>query len=356
MSERQELLESIAQTTSDYRLGEIEAVSPEHVDKWIRQFPDDVQLPMLEELDHVLKQTYFSKKRMIDLLEGWLESSSGDCDFWRGQHFLNIQLSGNSQKDLLAILDDILEAKCGFNTAMCGTTDGGFFYFDDVLFSGSRVLKDLQAWIAKDAPAQAIILIVVLAAYSSGYLWVEKNLKKIIASSGKKIDINILPLRIIENRKDCAENSEVLWPTDLPNDPDLMAYLDLPQKFPFMTRPAGGNLGPFSSEQSRQLLERELLLAGVKIRATSNDPNDDLRPLGHNKFGFGFGSMIVTFRNCPNTCPLALWWGDPDADTTSPLSKWYPLFRRKTYSENLNAEILSWLQNLKRKNDGSTTN
>jgi len=64
MSERQEQLESIAETASDYRLGEIEAISPEHVDKWIRQFPDDVQLPMLRELDYVLKQTYFSKKRV----------------------------------------------------------------------------------------------------------------------------------------------------------------------------------------------------------------------------------------------------------------------------------------------------
>jgi hypothetical protein len=33
----------------------------------------------------------------------------------------------------------------------------------------------------------------------------------------------------------------------------------------------------------------------------------------------GFGSTIVTFRNCPNNCPLVLWAGHP----------WYPLFPRK---------------------------
>jgi hypothetical protein len=33
----------------------------------------------------------------------------------------------------------------------------------------------------------------------------------------------------------------------------------------------------------------------------------------------GFGSTIVTFRNCPNNAPLAFWAGDP----------WYPLFPRK---------------------------
>jgi hypothetical protein len=34
----------------------------------------------------------------------------------------------------------------------------------------------------------------------------------------------------------------------------------------------------------------------------------------------GFGSTLVTFRNCPNNCPLAFWAGYP----------WYPLFQRKT--------------------------
>lgn len=168
----------------------------------------------------------------------------------------------------------------------------------------------------------------------------EKNLKRIIASSGKKIEIKVAPLKIIENRKG-NENSEVLWPTDLPDDLDIKAYL------PFEARPVSGNLGPFSSEQGRQLLERELFSAGMKIRAASKSPDADLRPLGRNKFGLGFGSMIVTFRNCPNTCPLALWWGDPDADTTSPLSKWYPLFKRKTYNESLVAEIRMLIEQMK---------
>jgi hypothetical protein len=315
-----------------------------------------VQLPLLQEFDHFLKQTYFSKKRVIDLLEERLMPDARDSDFWRKMHFLNIQQNGNSQKDLLIIFNGILEAKCGFNMTESGLTGDAFFYLDDVLFSGSRILKDLQAWITKDAPGQAIIYIVVLVAYCSGYYWLEKNLNKKIASSGKDIKIKILPLEFMENRKDYRENSEVLWPSDMPDDPELKAFLELPQKFPFVTRPTGGNLGPFSSEQGRQMLEREFLLAGVKIRAVSSDPDDDLRPLGYNKFGFGFGSMIVTFRNCPNTCPLALWWGNPDAATTSPLSKWYPLFRRKTYNENLNAEILLWLQNLKSTNVGNTTN
>ncbi|WP_449265039.1 phosphoribosyltransferase-like protein, partial [Escherichia coli] len=48
------------------------------------------------------------------------------------------------------------------------------------------------------------------------------------------------------------------------------------------------------------------------------------RPLGHITLDtLGFGSLIVTFRNCPNNAPLALWVGEP----------WYPLFPRTTNSQ-----------------------
>ncbi len=49
----------------------------------------------------------------------------------------------------------------------------------------------------------------------------------------------------------------------------------------------------------------------------------------------GFGSLVVTFRNCPNNAPLALWVGDP----------WYPLFPRTTNSQ---AEIVRLFRDLTR--------
>jgi hypothetical protein len=79
------------------------------------------------------------------------------------------------------------------------------------------------------------------------------------------------------------------------------------------------------------LIERELLMAGVRIRAGCQNPKKVMRPLGFGHFGLGFGATIVTYRNCPNNCPLALWWGDPDA-TSGPFH-WYPLLPRKTYEQ-----------------------
>jgi len=113
----------------------------------------------------------------------------------------------------------------------------------------------------------------------------------------------------------------------------LKAYMAEETKFPFKPRTPGGKCEHdiFSSEEGRQLLERELLMAGMRIRSFSQNPNRALRPLGFSPFGLGFGSTIVTYRNCPNNAPLALWWGDPEKPKSHPFSKWCPLVPRKTY-------------------------
>ena len=61
MSKRGDLLESIANTVADYRTGEIPEPTPNHVDRWISQFNEAVQVSLLREIDHVFKKTHFSK-------------------------------------------------------------------------------------------------------------------------------------------------------------------------------------------------------------------------------------------------------------------------------------------------------
>ena len=86
MVERKNLLASIANTIKDYRAGEIAEPTHEHVDRWIKQFSDDVQVPMLRELDHVFKQTYVSRsqaQRLFAKIAG-----SFPRDFWKAAHIL----------------------------------------------------------------------------------------------------------------------------------------------------------------------------------------------------------------------------------------------------------------------------
>lgn len=342
MTERQRLLESIAATTVDYRTGELAAPTPAHVDRWIRQFDDIVQVPLLREINHVFNRTYFNKERVAAFFNGLVNDEGivgrNPREFWENAHFLNIQQNGHSQQEILELFDEKLAEQCGLNIADCGRDGGDFLYLDDVIFSGNRIGNDLTAWINNCAPTNAIIHVVVIAIHSSGEYQLEKRLKQVIKDSGKNIDVHYWRIENIENRNYYRFNSEVLWPATIPNDDLVANYMALPHKFPFEARSAGGALGPFSSEAGRQLLESEFLKAGAKIRSLSQHPKDVMRPLGFSPFGLGFGSMIVTYRNCPNNCPLALWWGDPHA-VSGPFH-WYPLFPRKTYNQGPNLHAI----------------
>ncbi len=343
MTERQTLLESIAATTADYRAGDLPAPNADHVDRWIKQFDAAVQLPMLRELDHVFKKTYLSKKKIDEYLAGAFGTKklagSNPCDFWKRANFLRNQQNGNSQEELLALLDDILESKCGFKTGVCGAPGGDFIYLDDAIFSGSRVGNDLERWIVESAPERAAVHVIVLAIHTLAEYQVGRRLRSVSDAQRKEISIKFWHAIVLENRKASRKDSQVLWPAQLPDEESVRTYMALPHKFPFEVRPLGGNAEQFSSEQGRSLLERELLLAGLKIRGHCETPKNILRPLGFSPFGLGFGSMIVTYRNCPNNSPLALWWGDPCASRSSPLSKWYPLFARKTYQKPIVFEV-----------------
>ena len=290
---------------------------------------------MLRELDHVFKQTYFNLKNVTDYLRGLVRAEKlvGDdpCAFWRRTNFLEIQCGGNSQVEMLALFNEVLREQCGFEIKDCGHPDGDYIYLDDILFSGSRVGNDLDPWIRTLAPSKANIHVVVLAMHTLGDYLLGKRLDQTVKESGKSVKLHYWRALVIENRKYHRNNSDVLWPIEMPEDAATKAYASIPQKFPLEFRVAGGKLGPFSSESGRQLLEREFLIAGVKIRSLSQHPKDVLRPLGFSPFGVGFGSLIATFRNCPNNCPLALWWGDPSA-TSGPFH-WYPLLQRTTNSQ-----------------------
>ena len=337
MKEISELLNSFATRIADYRAGELPSPSPDHVERWLRQFPKNIQLPLLRELAHVLGVTYFTRSFVEIFLDRLIlnRNLTGDnpCEFWRRTALLDIQQNGNSQKEMLALFARSLLRQCGFSVAPRREATDQYVYLDDVLFTGSRIGSDLVRWIAEDAPSRATVDIIVIATHSLGEWQCKERLAKEAQAQGKMIQVRFWKAISFENRKKYRDSSEVLWPAILPVDDQLQRYMGQESRFPFEARAVGGRPRNeiFSSEQGRQLLEQELLRAGMRIRSYSRNPSSAMRPLGFSGFGLGFGSTIVTFRNCPPNCPLALWWGDPEADTSSPLSRWYPLFPRKTY-------------------------
>lgn len=327
MAERDDLLASIAATTADYREGERNAPTPQHVNQWVSQFEAAVQVPILREMDHVLKRTYFSKKTVSEFLTGLIRNEGlvGDDPhvFWKSANFLDIQQGGGSQHDLLSLFDGRLKAELGFGVSDCGGGDT-FIYIDDAVFTGGRVKADLTPWVSNVAPQNSKLHVIAIAIHEGFYY----NRDKIVGAAnaaGKAIDIKWWRLAMFENRKINRNSSDILWPVEIPNEQNTLAYVGRMQHQPVL-RTAGqtGGLNIFSSDEGRQLLEREFLKAGAYIRTICPNLPEIERPLGHSYLEtLGFGSTLVTYRNCPNNAPLALWAGQP----------WYPLFPRKTNAD-----------------------
>lgn len=338
MSERQVLTASIATTIRSYREGEIQMPDEAHVDRWASQFTPEQQLAFLREFNHVIGQTFVSKQTISEFLGRLVTNrqltGADPKAFWRKAVLLQIQQAGNSQEEMNRLFTAGLleQLKVNIQSRSTGATHH-YIYLDDALFSGDRIASDLEAWVANSAPQQARVTVIVIASHTHGQHWIsEKRLPLAVARSGKRIEIEFRQKLELENRQSRKDVADVLWPTTIPEDRDVQAYVNSESRFPLITRTPGGPSTIFSSEAGRQVLESEFMKAGVRIRSKIQSPKARVRPLGYSSFGAGFGSLVVTYRNCPNNCPLPLWWGDPNA--TGGALRWYPLLPRKTYADH----------------------
>ncbi|MFP5336956.1 MAG: hypothetical protein ACLGIW_00415 [Gammaproteobacteria bacterium] len=329
MTQRQDLLASIAATIQDYRGGSLPQPINDHVERWVRQFDAAVQLPILKEIDHVLKNIYFSKEKVSEFIRGAIGTPKLTGDnakkFWQNANFLDIQGGGDSQTDMLALFSEQLNNEFGFGIDACGRGADVFIYLDDGIFTGNRVRRDLEGWVRDHAPAQATVHSICIAQHSGGQYYANGKIQEVIRASGKKIDITWWRAIELEDRKAYSATSDVLRPTAIPNDQAVRDYIAGMRYQPTL-RAAGnpGTAGLFSSDTAKILLEQEFLKAGARIRQMCPNLGATQRPLGHMTLEtLGFGSLIVTYRNCPNNAPLAFWVDEP----------WYPLFPRTTNTQ-----------------------
>ena len=69
-----ELLEQLASVIADYRSDVLPPPDADRVGRWVAQFKDDVQGPILSEMIHVLGQTYLSRNACEQFIEGVVTS------------------------------------------------------------------------------------------------------------------------------------------------------------------------------------------------------------------------------------------------------------------------------------------
>ncbi len=323
MASTPNLRAALASMIADYRAGEIPTPDAAHVDRWISQFPATVRDPILTELLHVFDRTYFTRAKVQTFIDGIVLNvrfaGANPCEFWQGVKVLDLQTAGNSQKDMLTLLANSLLRQCGIAMGLCGVSPHTYLYLDDAVFSGGRVRSDIIRWIKESAPANAKLDVLVIGLHSEWYS--TKMIREAAKAASKSIELKWWRAMPFENRKSEINNSDVMCPTAIPTDNATQAYVTSLEKAPPI-RAVGGKspIGIFSGEAGRHLLEQEFLTAGVRVRNMCPHFDKYMRPLGRMMFdSLGFGSTIVTYRNCPNNAPLVLWAGDP----------WYPLFPRK---------------------------
>jgi hypothetical protein len=344
MTDRAMLLNSIASTIQTYRAGQIAMPTAGHVDRWVSQFPQDQQLAILQEFDPLMKKCFLTRDRVAkyigDLVRSEKVAGADPAAFWLKANFLRVQHDGNSQREMVTLLGEQLMGIYGVDINACGSADGAYVYLDDIMCTGNRVSADLESWIVNEAPPKATLHVILLITHTSGgYYLRSTKIKDAKTKSGKDIDTKYWYFLDIENTKYRRNTSEVLWPTTLPEDQAMQEYASQ-LRYPFEPRvPVVHQSRIFTTEPGRQVLENAFVAAGMKIRSQHEKQKSSLKPLGYGSFGIGFGSTFATYRNCPNTAPLAIWWGNGSDDGAL---QWYPLLPRITYSSPENVFSKLW--------------
>lgn len=329
----EKLCAELANMTADYRTEDLCRATPEHVQWWLDQLDEteETKIAFLAELIHVLKQTYFSKDQAKKFLKFLATNdkftSSEPKHFWKNAAVLDIQQGGSSQTELRALLEEVLEEQLGVSLADPDEAAGPYVYLDDALFSGNRVVWDIRKWLPS-SPDGFSLQIVVCALHRGGAFYCRKTLEAAFAESKKKVDLSLWRALPFENMKNSGGSCDVLRLKSLPPDKESAKYVASfgDGRPAALLRPSNeaNRSSYYSSEQNRDLLERVFWKAGLKVRAMCPNLKVTHRPMGYTSTNsenrLGFGSLFVSFRNCPNNAPLALWAGDP----------WYPLFTRKT--------------------------
>ncbi|MBS1852907.1 MAG: hypothetical protein JST79_18540 [Acidobacteria bacterium] len=303
----------------------------ERIEHWLEQFDSEVRLPVVTELVHILSKSYLSAKKTEDFLKGLISNpklvGSDRASFWKNANFFNAQQGGQSQRELLALFDALLKSEVGFGLEACGSKDGPIIYLDDLLLSGNRLVNDLRPWIPGEAPKDCELHAIFMGIHSGGSFYANKAVSEIATKAEKKLKLNLWRVLPFENFSNSGAAADVYRLRKLPDDEPTTRYIqEHVQGEPALLRPEkeSNKSKFFSSEEKRNFLEQTFWATGLHIREIAGNLKETHRPLGYTSANsvnkLGFGAIAVTYRNCPNNCPLAYWVGDP----------WFPLFERKT--------------------------
>lgn len=295
-------IEELATFVHQYQGGQV-SDAEEHVASWLKMFdePDAVA----DELAHVLRRSFLTRERAAAEVAGWLADpkkvSRGRISSWDEATFLDIAAGGGSQHAVLDLLEEAA-AESGEESIRSRSGDV-FVYADDVSVQGMRLLNDLTPWIEYEAPREFELLILQQRRFAGRESYLTSTLQQRARAAEKKLT------RITWWWNEEFSSADCYAPAAIPDDEDVAAWISR-SNIKFTRRPGTGTGRFFSSDAARRTIESEFLIAGARILGKNRNlaQKKHMRPLGNTVWpSLGIGVPIVTWRNCPNSAPLALW-------------------------------------------------
>lgn len=338
------LLSSLSHTITDYQTNGILYITPDHIDRWLSQFDAQDQLPILYEMDHIMKRFYFSRSRIKSYISNFIQkviSTNDPRTVLSHIQFISTRQSGDSQKMMFHLMEEVLLENYNLALDDIGKQETKIYvYLDDAIYTGNKLRYDSALQTTHSTLSHAKKLIIyVIAAHRSGLSYALNHVR----NSCENFSITSYCPFSIEDRRFAGSQLEVLWPEYMANEL-IESYtgnlLDFDGK-----KLSNGKIFRdasnfpeklFSSSQGREIVERAFLLKGLEIIQRNKRKAPSMRPLGFMKLAsLGFGTFFITYRNIANNCPLVLWWGDPNYSPAHPFGQWYPLFPRKTNNNDI---------------------
>ncbi len=299
-------IEELASFVDQYQGGRV-SDAEEHVTQWLEMFDEPDQVA--EELAHVLRSSFLTREQAAAEIGGWLVNpkkvTRGLINSWDEATFLNVAGGGGSQRAVLDLFD---EAAAENGEEPIRSRSGSVFvYTDDVSVQGMRILNDLTpSWMNNEAPGEFELVILLQRGLGGRHQsWVITQLKNRAKSAGKMARITWWCNKEFSSA-DCYS------PAAIPQNDDVAAWLNSASVELPALRTGTGTGRFFSSDRGRRAIESEFLIAGARILAKNRNlrQNEHKRPHGNTVWSWaplGIGVPIVTWRNCPNSAPWALW-------------------------------------------------
>lgn len=308
-------IDRIAILIEDYGQGVFGKLDSNHVRKWLEQF-DNHHDVIAHETANILEKYYITEKNIKDFAEKIIVYMRDKLN----DDFVILETQGQKKSQTL-IVNIIKNNRIPSKFFDIKKINKNVLYLDDFVFSGNTLQSDFKLWLSNNPNIQNITVhIATIGRYEYPANSTIKYLNTLYEKRGIIFSIISVPRFCLSDSFQLNENSladEVIYS-------HICTNLANAKIFP---RVRGGNL--ISNNKHREMYETEMAKAGIRIIELCRYPNIVMKPLGYGYLGLGFGSSLFSYRNCPNTAPLAFWWGNPNYnDVNHPFRKWYPLMQR----------------------------